>query len=319
LGVTHAQLVDNLVNAGAAAINSPIAEKAIKWYDTENAWGTGLGEKYGVSNDRIFAAVSLTSAMRSWGKEGTGTNGPSTNKGAIETILKKLKEDEPFEITKEMADSFNTFKGEKKGIGEGAHIEPGTYRPSDLSSASLARVATGLGWKILNNAGTKPVAKAIAVIRGEISVNDAVRGTKQRSFVSNLAHPEVNYTSTNDLWHFRAVAGSNKFNFPDRRKDENGVAVTAGRGNKMSTTLKDYESHTTGYSKKTGKPVRGNAPHDIFTGGPPNGGLYTEVTKVTHEALAKLAATDVRFKGMKIHEFQALVWKYAGGNVGGGE
>lgn len=317
LGVTHEQLVNNLVADGASAINSPQAAAAIKWYDTEHEWGSNLASTYGVSPERIFAAVSLTSAMRKWGVEGTGTNASSTNKGAIETILKKLKDDEPFEVTQEMADNFNTFKGEKKGIGEGAQITPGTYKPSDLSSASVARLATGLGWKILNSAGTKPVAKAIAVIRGELTVNDAVRGTKQRSFVSNLAHPEIDYTSTNDLWHFRAVAGTSEFNFPDRRKNEDGTpVVSTGTGSKHRTTLADYESHTTGYNKKDGKPERGNAPHDIFTGGPPNSGLYTEVTKITRDALDRLASSDVRFKGMKIHEFQALVWKYAGGNAG---
>lgn len=317
LGVTHKELVDNLVADGAAAIGSAHAQAAVKWYDTENEWGTNLANSYGVSPERIFAAVSLTSAMRKWGVEGTGTNASSTNKGAIETILKKLHDDEPFTVTHEMAASFNTFKGEKKGIGEGAHIEPGEYRPSDLSSASIARLATGLGWKILNSAGTKPVAKAIAVIRGELNVNDVVRGTKQRSFVSNLAHPEIDYTSTNDLWHFRAVAGSTKFNFPDRRKNEDGTPVTPGTGNKIRTTLHDYESHITGYDKQ-GKAVRGNAPHDIFTGSPPHSGLYTEVTKVTREALDRLSSQDVRFKGMKIHEFQALVWKYAGGNAAAG-
>lgn len=315
LGVTHEELVGNLINDAKNAIDSPQAQAAIKWYDTENKWGTQLSEEYGVSVDRVFAAVSLTSAMRKWGVEGIGTNPSSTNKGAIETILKKLKDDEPFEITQEMADNFNNHKGDKKGIGEGARIEPGMYKPSDLSSASLARVATGLGWKVLNSAGTKPIAKAIAVLRGELEVNDVVRGTKQRSFVSNLVHPGIDYTSTNDLWHFRAVAGQTKFNFPDRRKNDDGTPVVPGKGNKIYTTLADYESHTTGFDKK-GKPVRGNAPHDIFTGGPPNGGMYTEVTKVTREALDRLASTDVRFEGMKIHEFQALVWKYAGGNQG---
>lgn len=315
LGVTQEDLVTNLVNDALGAIESPGAQGAIKWYDTENAWGKQLSEDYGVSVDRVFAAVSLTSAMRKWGVEGVGTNPSSTNKGAIETILKKLKDDEPFEITKEMADSFNTYKGDKKGIGEGATLTPGMYKPSDMSSASLARVATGLGWKILNSAGTKPVAKAIAVIRGELTVNDAVRGTKQRSFVSNLVHPNVDYTSTNDLWHFRAAAGTTKFNFPDRRKNPDGSPVVEGKGNKVSATLAEYESHVTGYDKK-GKPVRGNAPHDIMTGGPPNGGMYTEITKVTRIALDRLAASDVRFEGMKIHEYQALVWKYAGGNAG---
>lgn len=314
LGVSHGQLVDNLVNDALGAIDMPGAEKAIKWYDTENEWGAGLSSTYGVSLDRVFAAVSLTSAMRKWGVEGVGTNGPSTNKGAIETILKKLKDDEPFEITQEIADKFNTFKGEKKGIGVGATITPGMYKPSDLSSVSIARLATDLGWKVLNSAGAKPVAKAIAVIRGELEVNDVVRGTKQRSFVSNLVHPSIDYTSTNDLWHFRAVAGNTEFNFPDRRKNPDGTSVSPA-GSKIRTTLKDYESHVTGYDKK-GKPVRGNAPHDIFTGSPPHSGLYTQVTKITREALDKLAERDVRFKGMKIHEFQALVWKYAGGNAG---
>lgn len=315
LGVTHEQLVDSLVSDALGAIKAPGAKEALKWYRTEHAWGNKLAKTYAVEPERVFAAVALTSAMRKWGTEGTGTSTSSTNKGAIETILRKLKDDEPVTITKEMANKFNKFKGTKKGIGlgVGTRIEPGMYKPSELSSATIARLATGLGWKILNTAGVAPVAKAIAVLRGEISVNDAVRGTKQRSFVSNLTHPDINFTSTNDLWHFRAIAGDLKFNFPDRRKHPDGTPIN--KNGKIRTTLKAFEAHTTGYNKKTGKAVHANAPHAIFTGGPPNGGLYSEVTKVTHDALKRLQASDPRFKGVMIHEFQALVWKYAGGNL----
>lgn len=320
IGTNRETLVANLVADAKGAIEMPGADKAIAWYDTENKWGTQLADTYGVSPDRIFAAVSLTSAMRKWGVEGTGTNGPSTNKGAIETLLRKMKEDEPFEVSAELAERFNSYKGEKRLLGEGTRIEPGTYRPSDLSSVTMARLATDLGWKVLNTAGAAPVAKAIAVLRGELDVNSVVRGTKQRSFVSNLAHPEIDYTSTNDLWHMRAIAGSTPLNFSDRRRNQDGTQVVPGKGNKITQTLKEYEDSPTKWVNKKGVMVaeRGNAPHDIFTGGPPHGGFYTEMTKVTRQALDQLAASDVRFRGMKIHEFQALVWKYAGGNSGGG-
>lgn len=331
IGSSRETLVNNLVKAGLEAINGPDAARAIKWYDRENKWGTNLANEYGVSVERIFATTAALSAMRKWGNEGTGTSGPSTNKGAIETILKKFKEDAPFEVTKAMADSFNSFKGEKKGLGEGSHIEPGIYRPSDLSSVSIARLATDLGWKIIGTAGTRPVAAGIAILRGELSPNEMVRGTKQRSFVSNLAHPEIDYTSTNDLWHFRAVAGESEFNFPDVRKKLDGVYKTMlkpGKGNKAHATMAEYESWVTGGKKKKNKktgeitivPDRGNSPHTIFTtSNPPTSGLYTEVTHVTRLALDRLAGRDPRFKGMKMHEFQALVWKYAGGNAGAGD
>lgn len=331
IGSSREALVENLVKAGLDAIESPEAARAIKWYDRENQWGTNLANEYGVSVERVFATTSALSAMRKWGNEGTGTSGPSTNKGAIETILKKFKENEPFEVTKAMADSFNTYKGDKKGLGEGSHIEPGTYRPSDLSSVSIARLATGLGWKIIGPAGTRPVAAGIAILRGELSPNEMVRGTKQRSFVSNLAHPEIDYTSTNDLWHFRAVAGKDTlFNFPDVRKKLDGefkTMLTPGKGNKARVTMPEYESWVTGAKKKKNKDGsvtivadRGNSPHTIFTtSNPPTSGMYTEVTRVTRLALDKLAGRDVRFKKMKMHEFQALVWKYAGGNAGAGD
>lgn len=332
IGTTREKLVNNLVQAGLEAIEMPGAERAIKWYDRENEWGTNLANEYGVSVERVFATTSALSAMRKWGNEGTGTSGPSTNKGAIETILKKLKDDEPFEITQEMADQFNNHKGDKKGLGEGSHIEPGTYRPSDLSSVSIARLATSLGWKIIGPAGTRPVAAGIAILRGELDPNEMVRGTKQRSFVSNLAHPEIDYTSTNDLWHFRAVAGrTDTYNFPDTRKVLDGVYKTPmaeKKGSKINATMPEYESWVTGAKKKKDKntgeitivPDRGNSPHTIFTtSNPPTSGMYTEVTRVTRLALDALGERDVRFKGMKMHEFQALVWKHAGGNatVGG--
>lgn len=327
IGTTREKLVNNLVQAGLEAIEMPGADRAIKWYDRENEWGTNLANEYGVSVDRVFATTSALSAMRKWGNEGTGTSGPSTNKGAIETILKKLKEDEPFEITQKMADEFNTYKGDKKGLGEGSRIEPGTYRPSDLSSVSIARLATSLGWKIIGPAGTRPVAAGIAILRGELDPNEMVRGTKQRSFVSNLAHPEIDYTSTNDLWHFRAVAGrTDTYNFPDTRKVVDGVYKTPmaeKKGSKINATMPEYESWITGGKKKKNKdgtitivPARGNSPHTIFTtSNPPTSGMYTEVTRVTRLALDELGRRDVRFEGMKMHEFQALVWKHAGGNA----
>lgn len=321
LGVTHEALVHNLIENAKGAIEAPGAQAAIKWYDTEHQWGATLSKEYGVSEDRVFGMTSLLSAMRKWGVEGVGTNGSSTNKGAVETILKLLKKDEPFEITAKMAADFNGYVGKKANLGKGSTIEPGMYKPSDLSSSSLSRLVggNGLNLKIMNLAGSKPIARAIALARGELSVNEVVRGTKQRSFVSNLTHPEIDYTSTNDLWHYRAVAGKNEFNFSDRRKNEDG-SPSAPKNSKVRTTLAEYENHVTGYVVEDGRrvPTRANQPHDIFSGSEPTGGLYSYVTRVTKDALDSLKSTDVRFKGMKIHEFQALVWKYAGGNAGAG-
>lgn len=338
IGITEAQLIDNIVAAGRDAIDSPGAIAASKWYDTQNKWGQTLADEYGVSVDRVFAATSMMSAMRKWGSEGSevGVDGTSTNKGAVERLVKLLHDDEPFVVTREMADAFNGYKGEKAKLGEGATIEPGTWRPSDFSSAALSRLvgANGLDLKVMNSAGSKPIARALAVLRGEVEPNKVVRGSKQRTFLSNLVHPEIDYSSTNDLWHMRALAGSNVLSVPDRRAivnpDGSSVKVTPGRDNRMNATMAEYESHVTGgkletkrkKNKATGetevtnvlKLEHGNAPHDLFVGGPPSGGLYSKMTDVTRKALDKLAVEDPRYRGMKIHEFQALIWKYVGGN-----
>jgi hypothetical protein len=289
-----------------------------EWYSREHQWGAGLASKHSVDLIRILAAASVVSAQRRWGNEGTGTSRPHTNKGCIELLLKKLADDEPFEVTQEMADEFNSFdpKATRK-IGYGTRIEPGMYRPSELSSVSLARLTKQLGWKVVAQTGVVPIAQAIAVLRGELQPNDVILGMKQRSFVSNLLRPDVDYVSTNDVWHLRTALGDALIEVSDNRVGPDGEKL-APKGTRVVTTLKDYESWVTGYkTNKKGErvPDRGNAPQDILSGGPPYGGLYNEVTKATREALQRLKETDPRFADMLIHEFQALIWKYAGGNA----
>lgn len=291
-GLNRDEMIENAMTAARTAISRDTAEADAAWYTYENQeWAKPLSEATGVSTDAIFAATSVTSALRRW----------SENKVVVERLIKKLADDEPFEVTQKMADEYNTFNAKAKfGVTE---LQPGTYKPSDMSSAAMARLATGLGWKVANKMGTRPVFQAIAVIRGEIEPNALIHGPKQRSFHSNLAHPEVPYSVTNDFWASRVLVGDKKLILPDNGVDSDGNRINPARNARREMTMREWETTTTGYDSH-GKPIKDNIANAILK----NSLLYADASRITVQALDRLRQEDVRFREMKPHEFQALLW-----------
>lgn len=295
-GLNREEMIENAMAAALSAISRDTAGPDSVWYSFENEeWAQPLSEATGMSVEAIFAATSVTSALRRWPE----------NKVVVERLIKKLADDEPFEVTQKMADEYNKYNGKAKfGVTE---LQPGMYKPSDMSSAVMARLATGLGWKVANLIGTRPVFQAIAVLRGEVEPNQLIHGPKQRSFYSNLAHPEVSYSVTNDFWAARALVGTGTLRLPDNGVDAQGNKLNTSKGATREVTMRDWETTITGYNTNRNgerEPVRGNIANAIFK----NSVLYADATRITVQALDRLAQTDVRFRGMKPHEFQALLW-----------
>lgn len=285
LGTSEAEWVANLKHyAGKSMDNDP--EQAIrdsKWYSHENeTWGRPLAKEHGITTEQVMGIAAATSTNKQW--DGV----KSSNKEVTANILKMLKDDISITITQEQADAYDQFSIDKPS-GGGKYgpktIEAGEYKLSELSSGTLARVM-GSGYKIGGQYGTDGLYKAFAVARGEISPNDAISSLKQRSFTNNLANPDIDYSSTNDFWMARAMLGTGVVNLPTAKGLPSGPQ-----------TVREWERAGNGQ------------PNAIFgSSGTGSSNLFAVATRSAKTALTELQATDDRFKGMKLHEFQALIW-----------
>lgn len=281
LGTSEKEWTANVAGVAARSMKED-PERAMQdaqWYQHEHdTWGAPLAKEHGMSVDQVMAMAASTSTNKQW--DGV----KSSNKEVVGNILKMLKDDISITVTKEQAASYNQFSIDKPGKG-GKYgprtIEPGQYKMSDLSSGVLSRVM-GSGYKIGGQYGTDGLFKAFSVARGELSPNAAIGSLKQRSFTNNLSQPGKDYSSTNDFWMARALFGQKKLNLDGEHR-----------------TIREWE-------KATGQQANSFLGSTGGTTG--SSSLYAVGTRASKTALAQLAKTDKRFVGMKIHEFQALVW-----------
>lgn len=297
LGTSEEEWVANLEGVGRKAMADPDrAKKDSQWYQHEHdTWGAPLAKEHGLSTQQVMAVAASVSTNKQW--DGV----KSSNKEVTANILQMLKEDKKIVITPEQAESYGQFSIDKPTTG-GKYgprtIEPGEYRMSELSSGVLSRVM-GSGYKIGGQYGTDGLYKAFSVARGEITPNDAISSLKQRSFTNNLARPDVDYSSTNDFWMARAMLGPGVVNLPTAKGKPAGPQ-----------TVRQWEQAGNGQ------------PNAIFgSSGTGSSSLFAVGTRAAKTALSNLAANDDRYKGMKLHEFQAVIWvqmqrEYASGDYG---
>lgn len=279
LGTSEAEWVSNVKTIALEAMKDPKrTAKDAAWYqDEHDNWGAPLAKKHGITIEQVMGIASATSTNKTW--DGV----KSSNKETVENILNLLKEDRKITITKEQADAYNQFSIDKPS-GGGKYgpkaIEPGDFKLSQLSSGTLARVM-GSGYNIGGQYFTDGLFKAFSIARGELEPNVAIGSLKQRSFVNNLSHPEIDYSSTNDFWMARAVFGNGKLHL------DKGPAKTVREWEKSANDKPNSFLGTTGTGSSS---------------------LFAVATRASKTALRELQATDKRFKGMKTHEFQAVVW-----------
>lgn len=285
LGTSEAEWTANLETIAAKSMNAN-PEQALRdaaWYQHEHdTWGAPLAKDHGLTTEQVMAVAASVSTNKQW--DGV----KSSNKEVTANILKMLKDDITITITPEQATGYGEFSV-AKASGGGKYgdrtIEPGDYKLSELSSGTLARVM-GSGYKIGGQYGTDGLYKAFAVARGEITPNDAIGSLKQRSFTNNLAHPDKDYSSTNDFWMARAMLGSGVLNLPTAKGLPTGPQ-----------TVREWEKAGNGQ------------PNAIFgSSGTGSSNLFAVATRSARNALTSLQGKDPRFKDMKMHEFQALVW-----------
>src|SRR6056300_354192 len=233
-----------------------------KWYSEQSDRLRALADAEDVDFERVVAAATVMSAGRLW-------DGPANgNYESTERLINILKADEPIEITPAMAAfmRWRSRRGEKKTSDLGFHedLKSGqSLRPSELDSNQLVEVlyaANSLrGYKtfkawlrdskdgkespkghrgvapvypLFTSKGTLQVKQAVAVMRGDVSVREAISGPKYSSFYSNLLRPDLEYSSTNDTWHYRVMAGNLVLN-PLSKKTK------VGSGTMRELTIKD--------------------------------------------------------------------------------
>lgn len=285
LGTSEAEWTANLVHYAGKSMdtNSEQALRDSKWYTHEHdTWGGPLAKEHGITTEQVMAIAASCSTNKQW--DGV----KSSNKETTSNILKMLKDDITITITPEQATAYGQFSIDKPS-GGGKYgprtIEAGDYKMSQLSSGVLSRIM-GSGYKIGGQYGTDGLYKAFSVARGEITPNQAISSLKQRSFTNNLAKPNVNYSSTNDFWMARAMLGTGVVNLP-----------TIAGNERVPQTVRSWEKQGNG------------TPNSIFgSSGTGSSNLFAVATRSSQNALKTLQSKDKRFDGMKLHEFQALVW-----------
>jgi predicted ABC-type ATPase len=165
------------------------------WYAEEGADIADRAARYDISPEQLTGMVAVTSAQKRWVE----------NKDLAEGIAAKLHADAPFELTQERLDNYNAWTGKRRGTDMVPHpeITPGTYRPSELPADLAASVTPDLP----KHKNMSYIVSATRIYRGEETVDEAVLGPKQRSFVNNLLHPDDDRFVTVDTWHYRAMLG----------------------------------------------------------------------------------------------------------------
>jgi hypothetical protein len=161
--------------------------RGMAWYEGASALAQGIADKTGCTFEEACAVVALCSPGRMW--EG--------NAMIAGTVAGIVKGDDPFEVS---ADKIATLRDQS-----GLH-GPGSYRPSELSVAQLSWVHPDLGPPegMSTYAHYPQVQDAIAVLRGDKTIDEAVGGSKVRNFYNNVHDPHDPRWVTVDTLQVRA-------------------------------------------------------------------------------------------------------------------
>jgi hypothetical protein len=251
-------------------------DKSANWYSEAQRTCDGLATKYGVTPEVATGVMAALSPLRDW-----GTGSSNDNATAAENVISRLSANQPFEVTKQMADDFNAWAAGNRSasIRAEATLQPGTYKPSDLTPVQAASTVLR---DCQNPAGNGPVATAVEVFRTG-NPDEVLGGPKVRSFYNNMANPSDPSNVTIDTWMIRAAADS--------------TPVTIGtHGLTDAKTLSEWED--------TPAKAGGSNAQAFLSGvskkGVYQGGQYAQFS----QAVANNAAKH----GMLPSQYQAVVW-----------
>jgi hypothetical protein len=292
----------------------------LAWYGKEGAdiasRAAAIRAKFPSSKltaEQLTGMVAVTSAQKRW----------LENKDFAQAIATKLAEDKPFPVTPEMIADYNAFVGRRKGGLMAPHpdLKPGTYRPSQLPTDFAVAKTPGMP----RHKNTDFVVSAARIYRGESTVDQAVNGPKQRSFVNNLMNPDDPRSATVDTWHYRAaMAGIPLTKTVGPKGNQHTYSYTLEQWADRELARQDGRADALGYDHSKPPTEAKNlaiifkatvGPQDFFQSGPASKadkydgkyGTYPWFVKQTQAAASKV--------GVAPSALQAVAW-YA---VGGGQ
>lgn len=329
----------NPKNGKVDAKQAAVAHQDSKWYTVAHGDTVDIAKDTGIDLDNVVAATTTLSAGRLW--SGTKNGNIETARALAEIVKNPID----IEVNQAAVDMM-AWRAQKatKGVGRtglDGSIKPGKINSNDMDSATLVEVmyaintvrghsslqdwmdktskdgkpgmkssreqiATPPPYPYFTSKGTQQVKQAVAVLRGEVTPRQAISGPKYSSFYSNIRNPDKDYSSTNDTWHYRIMAGNLPLSYT--RKGETYKATIVEHSIK--------ERNTSGVIVTTQDIFQRGAASvkDGLAGGD---GMFRDTTAITRQALNTLKSKHPdQYGDMKAHEFQALIWvHYGGGQV----
>lgn len=319
------------------AKQAAIGHQDSKWYTVAHNDVKNIAEDTGIDIDAVTAATAALSAGRLW--SGTKNGNIETARALAEIVRNPIDID----ITQAHIDFMAWRAEKlTKGVGKVGltdnGLTPGKVNSKDLDSGTLVeamyavnalrghsslqdwidktskdgkpgmksskeQINTPPPYPYFTSKGTQQVKQAVAVLRGEVTPRQAISGPKYSSFYSNIRNPDKDYSSTNDTWHYRIMAG----NLP---------LTATKKGVTDSRTIMDWSLKD---RSPDGMIV---TTQDIFQRGvaakkeglASGDGMFRDTTIITRRALDQLKQQHPdQFGQMKAHEFQALIWVHYGG------
>lgn len=319
-----------------------------KWYTVAHADCKGISDETGIPMDSVVAATATLSAGRLWSGVANGNIETARN------LAKMVRDNPTIEIGQQHLDFIAArAERATKAVGKvgltdfpqktgamqlselksGQAVEAmyainamrGYSNYSDWAAATTKNGVIGAKtppehgkipppFPLFTSKGTQQVKQALSVLRGEVSPRQAISGPKYSSFYSNILRPDKDYSSTNDTWHYRIMAGNLTLNYKGHK------------GNIQQLTVADKAGATAVKSDREQIKKAPATSQDIFQRGvgsvkdhlDPGDGMFRDTTKIARNALTRLKTEHPQtFGDMKIHEFQALIWVYYGGGVSG--
>jgi hypothetical protein len=266
-----------------------------------------------VTREQLTGMVAVTSAHKRW----------LENKDFAEAIARKLAADKPFPVSQDMIDDYNTFTGSRRRGLMHPHpeLKPGTYKPSELPTDFVAAKTPGMP----RHLNTDYVVNAARIYRGEVTLDQAVGGPKQRSFVNNLLSPADPRSVTVDTWHYRAAMQGIPltYDFGPKGKKKT-YSYTLDQWSNRDLARRDGRAAMFGYDPSRAPTEAKNLkaifkatkdPQDFFQSGPAavadhydgSYGTYPWFVKQTQAAASKI--------GVAPSALQAVSWYAVGGGA----
>lgn len=326
--------------------------KSAMWYHTANADAKSISDATGIDMDHVVAATTVLSAGRKW--SGTKSGNAETARALAEIAANPIDievSQAAIDLMRWKHDKSTKGPGKIGLTGLDRYKAGEKINSNDLDSASLVELmyasnatrgfktfdewaaqTTNAAGKIgakspkypkeakdpiypyFTSKGTHQVKQAMALMRGELSAREAITGPKYSSFYSNIRHPDIDYSITNDVWQYRVQAGNLRMTTttsPSQRAKLGVGDTVTGNIRELTLGKRAVSSAQDLFQKGVASVPDGLASGDA---------MFRDSTRMMRTALNQLKVDyPEAFGTMRGHEFQALVWLHFGGGTKKGE